>query len=452
MNIVIVGDGKVGSTLVKQLSKEGHDIVIIDNNLSVIENSMNMYDVMGIDGNGANLLIQKQAGVDKSDLFIAATSSDELNMLSCMMAKKLGAKHRVGRVRNPEYSDQLGFLKEELGMNMVINPEQTTALEISRILRFPTAIKIETFSNGRAELIEIKVPEGSRLVGQPLYKLSSMCDVKVLICVVQRGSQVIIPTGEFVVQAGDRISITASPHQIHTFIKRMGLLKDKVKMVMIVGGSRLGHYLAKMLLEVGMEVKIIEVKEEVCRQLSEDLPKAIIIHGDGTNHELLIEEGIDNTDAFISLTGIDEENIILSMYAKKKEVKKVVTKINKISFSKLLTDDMVDSIVSPKYLTANQIVSYVRGLQNSMGSSVQTLHRLVDNQVEALEFAVKVKDHFIGKSLKDLRLKENLLIAVIIRNHKTIIPAGNDTLEVGDRVIIVTTIPYLRDLKDIVLQ
>ncbi len=451
MNIVIVGDGKVGSTLVKQLSKEGHDIVIIDNNLSVIENSVNMYDVMGIEGNGASLLIQKQAGVDKSDLFIAATSSDELNMLSCMIAKKLGAKHRVGRVRNPEYSEQLGFLKEELGMNMVINPEQTTALEISRILRFPTAIKIENFSNGRAELVEIKVPEGSRLAGQPLYTLSSMCEVKVLICVVQRGSQVIIPTGDFVIQAGDRISITASPHQIHTFIKRMGLLKDKIKMVMVVGGGRIGHYLTKILLDVGMEVKIIEMKESVCKQLSEDLPKAIIIHGDGTNHDLLIEEGIEDMDAFISLTGIDEENIILSMYAKKKQVKKVVTKINKISFSKLLTEDMVDSVVSPKYLTANQIVSYVRGLQNSMGSSVQTLHRLVDNQVEALEFAVKVKDHFIGKPLKELRLKENLLIATIIRNHKIIIPAGGDTLEVGDRVIIVTTIPYLRDLKDIVL-
>lgn len=452
MNIVIVGDGKVGSTLVKQLSKEGHDIVIIDNNLSVLENSVNMYDVMGIDGNGASLLIQKQAGVDKSDLFIAATSSDELNMLSCMIAKKLGAKHTVGRVRNPEYSEQLGFLKEELGMNMVINPEQATALEISRILRFPTALKIETFSNGRAELVEVKVPEGSRLAGQPLYMLSSMSDVKVLICVVQRGSQVIIPTGEFVIQPGDKISITASPHQIHTFFKRMGLLKNKIKAVMVVGGGRIGHYLTKMLLDVGIEVKIIDIKENVCKQLSEDVPNAIIIHGDGTNHELLIEEGIENTDAFISLTGIDEENIILSMYAMKKEVNKVVTKVNKTSFSKLLTDDMVDSVISPKYLTANQIVSYVRGLQNSMGSNVQTLHRLVDNQVEALEFVVKVKDHFIGRPLKELRLKENLLIATIIRNQKTIIPTGNDTIEVGDRVIIVTTIPYLRDLKDIVLQ
>jgi len=449
MRIVIVGDGKVGNILMRQLSKEGHDIVIIDNKTEVIERTLNSYDIMAIEGNGANYFIQKQAGVDKADLLIAATSSDELNMLSCMVAKKLGVKYAVSRVRNPEYSEQIYLMRDELGIDMVINPEFTAAQEISRILRFPTALRVETFTRGKAELVEIKIQENSKLDGQSLSSLAMKFQVKILVCAVQRNSEIFIPTGEFVLKAGDKISITATAGEILQFFKRAGILMNKIKSVMIVGGSRIGFYLSKMLSESGMDIQLLELNKDKCLKLSEELPKATIIHGDGTNHDLLLEMGIESTDAFVSLTNIDEENIILSMYAMKKEVPKVITKVNKLSFTKLLDNDMADGVISPKYLTANQIVSYVRGLENTVGCNVQSLHRIIGNQVEVLEFAIQVMEDFIDVPLKVLRIKENILIACIIRNNKTIIPGGDDTIQVGDNVIVVTSIPFLQDFSDI---
>lgn len=449
MKIVIVGDGKVGNTLMRQLSKEGHDIVIIDNKTEVLERTLNSYDIMAIEGNGASYFIQKQAGVDKADLLIAATSSDELNMLSCMVAKKLGVKYAVSRVRNPEYSEQIYLMRDELGIDMVINPEFTAAQEISRILRFPTALRVETFTRGKAELVEIKIQENSKLDGQSLSTLALKFQVKILVCAVQRNSEIIIPTGEFVLKAGDKISITATAGEILQFFKRAGILMNKIKSVMIVGGSRIGYYLAKILSESGMEVQLLELNREKCLKLSEDLPRVTIIHGDGTNHDLLLEMGIEDTDAFVSLTNIDEENIILSMYAMKKEVQKVITKVNKLSFTKLLDADMADGVISPKYLTASQIVSYVRGLENTVGCNVQSLHRIIGNQVEVLEFAIHVMEDFIDVPLRTLKIKENILVACIIRNNKTIIPGGDDTIQVGDNVIVVTTIPFLQDFIDI---
>lgn len=449
MRIVIVGDGKVGNIVMRQLSKEGHDIVIIDNKNEVLERTLNSYDIMAIEGNGANYFIQKQAGVDKADLLIAATSSDELNMLSCIVAKKLGVKYAVSRVRNPEYSEQIYIMRDELGIDMVINPEFTAAQEISRILRFPTALRVETFTRGKAELVEIKIQENSKLDGQALSTLAMKFQVKILVCAVQRNSEVIIPTGEFVLKAGDKISITATAGEILQFFKRAGILMNKIKSVMIVGGSRIGFYLSKILSESGMDIQLLELNKEKCLKLSEELPKATIIHGDGTNHDLLLEMGIESTDAFVSLTNIDEENIILSMYAMKKEVPKVITKVNKLSFTKLLDNDMADGVISPKYLTASQIVSYVRGLENTVGCNVQSLHRIIGNQVEVLEFAIQVMEDFIDLPLKALKIKENILIACIIRNNKTIIPGGDDTIQVGDNVIVVTTIPFLQDFSDI---
>lgn len=449
MKIVIIGDGKVGSTLMKQLSKEGHDIVIIDNNMEVLERALNSYDILAINGNGASYSIQKQAGVDKADILIAATSSDELNMLSCLIGKKLGVKYAVSRVRNPEYTEQLFIMRDELGIDRVINPEYTAAKEISRILRFPTAIRVETFTRGRAELVEIKITENSKLNGQPLSLLYSKYKVKVLVCAIQRDSKIIIPSGEAILQAGDKISITATAGEILTFFKCAGILIDKIKTVMIVGGSKIGFYLSRILLELGMSVQIIDNNGEKCRNLSENLPKATIIHGDGTDHDLLVELGINDVDAFVSLTNIDEENIILSMFAMKMEVNKVIAKVNKLSFTKLVSEDIADCFISPKYLAANQIVSFVRGLQNTVGCSVQTLHRIIGNQVEVLEFGIRVMEDFIGVPLKELEIRINLLIACIIREDKTIIPGGNDTIEVGDNVIVVTTIPYLRDFTDI---
>lgn len=450
MKIIIIGDGKVGHTLMKELSQEGHDIVIVDNNIEVVEKSLNTYDIMAIRGNGASYHVLKQAEADEADMLIAATSSDEINMLSCLVAKKLGTKRTVARVRNPEYSEQLFIMRGELGLNMSINPEYTAAKEISRVLRFPSAQKIETFSRGRVELIQMSVEKGSSLDGQPLLTIGSAFKSKILICAIERSDKIIIPSGNVTLQAGDEIYLTASNEQITMFVKNAGLMKEKIKTVMITGGGRITYYLSKMLENVGIEVKVIEEDYDRAKYLSEELPESMIIHGDGTNHELLLEEGIADVDSFVSLTGNDEENIIVSIFALKYNMKKVITKVNNLSLTHLLNENLLDTVVSPRYLTASQIIQYVRALQNSMGSNVQTLHRIINDQVETLEFTVKVKHDFLGIKLKDLKLKDKLLISCIVRDNKTIIPAGNDTIELNDSVIVVTTIPYLRDLKDIV--
>lgn len=452
MKIVIVGDGKLGNTLTKQLAKEGHDVVIIDHNGVLVENAINLLDITGVTGNGANYLVQKEADVDKCDLFIAVTASDELNLLSCMVARKIGARHTAARVRNPEYNDQIAFMRQHFGISMVINPEFNAASVISQNLRFPSAGHVDIFARGRAELVEITVEEKSRLNGQQLAGLYKKYQVKILVCVVQRGDEIIIPSGDFVIQAGDKLNITASPSAITGFTKALGIYQDKIRTAIVVGGGRIGHYLCKMLSDAGIFVKLIEQNHEKCQRLSDELPRVSVLEGDGTDHELLREEGIDKTDAFVSLTGIDEENIILSMYAVSKGVRKVITKINRTSLIKLLDDSTIGSIVSPLLITANQIVRYTRAVQNSVGNGVRTLHRLINNQVEALEFGITEKTELVGRPLRDLPTKDNLLVACIIRNNKAIIPDGNTTFEYGDSVIVVTTIPYLRDFKDIIKQ
>lgn len=452
MRIIIVGDGKVGHTLMKELSQEGHDIVIIDNNMEVVEKSLNTYDIMAMQGNGASYHVLQEADASKADLLIATTSSDEINMLSCLIAKKLGTKRTVARVRNPEYSEQLFIMREELGLNMSINPDYSAAKEISRVLRFPSAQKVETFSRGKAELVQMLVEEGSSLDGQPLFTIGSKFKSRILICAIERGDKVIIPKGDVVLQAGDEIYITASAGQVNNFVKNAGILKEKIKSVIITGGGRISYYLAKMLEGTGMDIKIIERDYKRAKFLSEELPEVMIIHGDGTNHDLLLEEGIDETDAFVALTGNDEENIIVSMFASNHEVRKTITKVNNLDLAHLLNEYLLDTVISPRYLTANQIIQYARAIQNSMGSNVKTLHRIINDQVEVLEFSVKVKHDFLGIKLKDLNLKDNLLVSSIIRGNNIIVPGGEDTIEFNDHVIIVTTIPYLRDLKDIVKE
>lgn len=452
MRIIIVGDGKVGHTLMKELSQEGHDIVIIDNNMEVVEKSLNTYDIMAMQGNGASYHVLQEADASKADLLIATTSSDEINMLSCLIAKKLGTKRTVARVRNPEYSEQLFIMREELGLNMSINPDYSAAKEISRVLRFPSAQKVETFSRGKAELVQMLVEEGSSLDGQPLFTIGSKFKSRILICAIERGDKVIIPKGDVVLQAGDEIYITASAGQVNNFVKNAGILKEKIKSVIITGGGRISYYLAKMLEGTGMDIKIIERDYKRAKFLSEELPEVMIIHGDGTNHDLLLEEGIDETDAFVALTGNDEENIIVSMFASNHEVRKIITKVNNLDLAHLLNEYLLDTVISPRYLTANQIIQYARAIQNSMGSNVKTLHRIINDQVEVLEFSVKVKHDFLGIKLKDLNLKDNLLVSSIIRGNNIIVPGGEDTIEFNDHVIIVTTIPYLRDFKDIVKE
>ncbi len=449
MRIVIVGDGKVGFTLTERLASEGHDIVVIDNNLRTLTALSNALDVITVLGNGASYRVQQEANVGDSDLLIAVTSMDEINMICCLLAKKLGVKHTIARVRNPDYAEQLILLKDELGLSMAVNPELAAASEIARLLRFPSAIRIETFARGRVELVEYRVPEDSALVNMPLYRMGGYLKVHMLVCAVRRGDDVFIPSGDFVLKAGDHIHITTPHVETASFFKKLGIIHHRIKDVIIIGGGRVAFYLARQMLEMGAQVKIIENDEARAQDLCERLPKAMIIHGDGTDPDLLAEEGIDQADAFVALTGMDEENILLSLYAHKRTEGKVITKVDRLSFLSVLGDLGLESLISPKAITANSIVSFVRALQNSLGSNVETLHRLMDGRIEGLEFRIRENAAHLGKPIKELPLKPDLLIGCIVRKGVTIIPAGNDTIEVGDSVVVITANRFFNDYNDI---
>lgn len=436
MNIVIVGVGKVGLNLVRHLSMEEHNITVIDKNPKYVEYAVNNYDVLGICGNGANFEIQKEAGVDKARLLIAATSSDELNVMCCMIAKKVGARHTIARVRNPEYSRQLHFLKEELGLSMAVNPELEAANEISRILRFPSAIKIDSFSKGRVELAEIRIKENNPLVGKHVSDIYKDYKVEILVCAVRRKDNVYIPGGDFVLEKDDKISITASRKQLSSFMKQLGIFEQSSKKTMIIGGGRIGYYLASQLIELGTKVKIVEINQERCLELSRLLPKAEIICADGTDKEILLENGVEQQDSVVCLAQIDEENIITSLYVSSLGVKKTVTKVNRVS-DEVLASIGVESVISPKNLAANRIVRYIRALSNSDGG-VKTMYELVDGKVEALEFRIEEEKEYTSIMFKDLPIKDNILICCLIRNNKLVFPRGEDTIEVGDTVIVVT--------------
>ncbi|MBE7049049.1 MAG: Trk system potassium transporter TrkA [Ruminococcaceae bacterium] len=452
MKIIIVGDGKVGMTLTEYLAREGYDIVVIDQNHKVVDHVVNTYDVMGICGNGANYNILMEAGAEHADLLIAATSSDEVNILSCLMAKKIGTQNTIARVRNPEHAQQLVFIREELGLSMVVNPELEAAREISRILRFPSAIKLDCFSKGRVDLAEIRLPENGHLAGQRLSDLYKICKEKILICAVQRGDQVIIPDGNFELAAGDRIHITGSHGALASFFKSVGIFKQKSKHVLIVGGGKIAYYLAQQLVDIGVDVKIIEQNENRCLELSEALPRATIICGDGTDQSTLLEEGLATSDACVVLTGIDEENIIVSLYAQTLGLSKVITKIDRISFVDMVESVGIESFVSPKFITANRIVRYVRAMQDSGESSVKTLYKIVNNQAEALEFSVHEKMQHLHIPLKDLKTKKGILFAAIIRHGRVIIPGGDDCLEPKDSVIVIAAADdCIKNLEDIFL-
>lgn len=450
MNIIIVGDGKVGATLVEHLSKEGHDVVVIDRDPKVIEQMVNSYDVMGICGNGANCEIQLEAGVDSADLFIAATSSDELNILSCLMAKKAGAGHTIARVRNPDYLKQLPFFKDALGLSMIVNPEYDAANEIAKVLRFPNAINIETFYRGLVDLVEIKIDEGNPLCNMQMTDIFNKFGIKILVCAVQRKNEVIIPRGDFIFKAGDRIHITAPRGVLVDFMKKLKIYKHRTKNIMIIGGGKMGYYLARQLCETGgYNVKIIENDLKRCEKLCELLPNADILHGDGTDREILLEQGLDGQDAFVALTTIDEENIIASMYASSLGVIKTVAKVNRVSYEVLESIGM-DSAFSSKAIAANRIVAYARALENSgEESSVQTLYKLVGGQIEALEFKIETDFSGIDIPLRDLKLKRDTLIACIIRNHKVIYPGGNDCIELGDSIVVVTKRNHISSINEI---
>ena len=439
MKIIVVGDGKVGLTLTEQLSKEEHDIVVIDKNPTVLQNSQETFDVMVVPGNGASRQVLLEAGAQDADLVIAATSADEINLLCCLTAKKLGCTHTIARVRNPEYAGQLVFLKDELGLSMVINPEATAAREMFQILQFPSFLNRDRFAKGRVEIVELKVEKGCTIIGKYLHELHENAKVKVLVCAVERGEQVYIPSGNFKIEEGDKIHVTAETRDLTKLIHYLGIPLPKMRDVVIVGGSRLGYYLANMLIQSGVKVKIIEIDYERCLQLSELLPKALIINGDGCQQKLLNEEVYGKADAVISLLNIDEVNLVISMYAKKLGVPKVIAKIDRIEYMNVFKSFTEESFISPKNLICNDVLRYVRAVGNSGEGSMLTLYRLIGNQVEAIEFLAGKYTHFLGVPFSKVPMRPNLLIASIRRDDRTIFPTGSDCIQLGDRVLIVTT-------------
>ena len=449
MKIVVIGDGKVGHAITEHTCKEGHEVVVIDNNPKVIEELVNLYDVGGICGNGACIDIQESAGVSKADLVVAATSRDEVNMLACLIAKKLGAKATIARVRSYEYNSHIEDLKSALGIQMTINPELEAANEIMNIINFPEANRVDTFANGNVDLVELFIPENSPLIGLSLASISTKYQVKILVCAVQRGDEVFIPTGNFTFQAKDKIHITASRLDVKDFLRKLGLIETKIKDVLVIGGGKISAYLAEALIKGKYNVKIIEKDYNRCLELSDLLPNASIIYGDGSDQLLLEEEGIDSCDAIVCLTNLDEENIIISLYAQKMQVTKIITKVNKSSFAGLVETIGVASVISPKDITASRIISYVRATSNIHGSNIIKLYKLVNNRVEAIEFVAKANSKLLNKCLKDLKLKKNVLIASIIRNGELMIPSGMSQIQANDSVIVVTTTQMLDDLDDI---
>ena len=450
MKIVIIGAGKVGYQIAKQLCEENYDVTLIDNNLTKLREISNKLDVFCVSGDGVSVEVQKEAEVPHADLVIACAPTDEINMLSCLIAKRLGAKNTIARVRNPIYYEQIELLREDLHLSMTINPELAVANEIARVLIFPSASKVETFAKGKVELVELTVRDDNPIIGMSLAEMYRKLKIKVLVCAVQRGTEVYIPDGSFEIKEGDKIHVAASHQALEEFFKETGARKRKIKKVIIGGGGRVGFYLAKQLCSMGMDVKLIEQNRNICEELCESLPKATIICGDATEHDLLMEENIGEADAFVTLTGLDEENIIAGLFANIQGVKKIVAKVNEDSRIKMVQGLGIDSIVSAKNTTADVILSYVRAKQNSYSSAnVETMYRLVDDRVEALEFIIKDKTPYTSIPLKDLKFKPNNLIACIARGNQIIIPSGNDSFQEGDSVVIVTKDKKVQDIKDI---
>ncbi|MBE6616934.1 MAG: Trk system potassium transporter TrkA [Ruminococcaceae bacterium] len=452
MKIIIGGCGNIGENLIANFVNEGHDAVVLDSSPQVITEITNVYDVMGVCGNAADYETLESAGIRQADLFIAAAGSDELNMLSCFLAKRMGVPYTIARIRNPEYNDaSLGFVKNELGLAMSINPEALAARELFDILMLPSAAKIETFSGRALEIVQLNIKEDSPLNNITLKDLRMKYKAKVLVCTVQRDDEVYIPGGDFLLMAGDKIGITASPAEIENFLRHVGLMKKKARKVMILGGNRTAYYLAKMLIAGGTSVKIVEADPTLASELSETLPEAVIINGDYSHHELLLEEGIESADAVVTLTDNDETNILLSIYAETQKVPKVITQVNRDEMQRMARKLGLDTVISPKKVIANVLVQYARALANSIGSSnIETLYKLMDGKAEALEFNVRQASKVTDIPLKDLHLKSNILIAGIIRGRKTIVPGGMDMIQVGDKVIVMTSGYRLSDLSDII--
>ena len=453
MKIIICGCGKIGKSILKNLVREGHEITVLDTDPAVIGGITEAYDVMGICASGTSCDALRQASVRSAGLFIAATGSDEINMLSCFIARRMGAQHTVARVGSKtSHTDDPEFYKRELGLSMIVNPDMLTAQTICSILRFPSSVRSESFTRRRFEMAELTVRADSILNGAVLMYLRSRLNVPFLVCCVLRGGKAYIPNGSFTLKEGDRIGLLAAPDDMHKVLKYIGMLQKQAKDVLILGGSRIAVYLAGELAESGNTVKIIEKDRSRCKELCSLLPPSVnILCGDGTRHALLSEEGLDRTDAFVTLTGMDEENILSSYYALDRRVPKIITKVNQAGFGDISEKLGLDCLISPHRITADIVTQYARALQDSMGSKVETLYSLMNGTVEALEFTAAPDFARLNVPLKELRIKQNVLLAGIIRGSKTIIPAGDDRILPNDRVIVIAAQHKLCDLSDILL-
>ena len=450
MNVIIVGLGKIGVKLTERLSREDNiNVTVVDIRRDIIQSVVNTYDVMGVVGTGASLDTLDEAGVKNADVLIAATNSDEVNLLICLIARKTGGCKTIARVRDPQYGKEIHLFKEDLGLAMIINPEFFAATEMARILRFPSAIEIDTFAKGRVEILKFKIKERSPLIGVKLVDLKNKVGGNILVCGVEREDEAFIPSGTFELKEGDLVSIVASVEEATAFFKKIGIKTDRAKDTMIIGGGTTAVYLANRLIKAGIDVKIIEHNPARCEELISLVPKATIINGDGTENNLLLEEGIEDVASVVTLTNIDEENVLLSLFAKTKTKGKIITKINRIAYDEVISTLGLDTIIYPKEITADYVTRFVRALNNSIGNNIETMHYILDGKAEALEFNVLENAPIINKKLEDLDLKQGVLVACINRNGTIITPRGKDVILPGDTVIIVTTNKGFEDISDI---
>ncbi len=454
MRIILIGAGKVGHNLADSLTREEHDVTIIDNNDEVIERCQDSLDVMCIRGNGANAKTLMDAGVDKADIVIASTAGDETNMLCCLIAKRLGAKYTIARIRDPEFNESQMLLQNEMGIDVAINPERATALEISKLLRYPFAGSIESFARGQVEMVEFRAQPEDIIVGVPMKDIASTIPniPHVLYAMVERNGEVIIPGGDFYIQAGDKIHISGNIVNITNYFRFLGRNSLKIRSVMVMGGGKITYYLAKMIIPVGIHMTIFEVDPDKARSLSEQCPKAEVILGDGTDKDLLEEQGISQMDAYIALSNRDEENLMTGMYAFRCGVPKVIAKNTRTTYADILNQLGLDSIVSPQSITCSTILRYVRAREHSKGTKIERLYRLADGKSEAIEFIARKGDPYVGIALKDLNTRPGNLVAVIVHQGKVIVPFGNDRIEAGDHVVIISSESGIGDLNEVLTK
>ena len=454
MRIIVIGAGKVGFTIAEHLIAEEHDVIIIDKNEEVVERCTGSLDALCIRGNGANAKILLEAGVDKANIVIASTENDESNMLACLISKRLGAHYTIARIRDPEFNESQTFLQNELGIDIAINPERATALEISRLLRYPFAGSIETFVKGLVEMVEFRALESDPFVGIAMKDLASRVPrlPRILYAMVERNNTVMIPGGDFMIQPGDKVFVSGDMLTITEYFRFLGRNKHKVRSVMLLGGGRISYYLSKLIVPMGIHVSLFEINPSKARALSELLPKIDVIVGDGTDQDLLEEQGLSQMDAFVALSNRDEENLMSSLHASRSGVPKVIAKNSRMAYRDVLNDLGLDSVISPQFITSSTILRYVRARENSKGTKIERLYRLVGGKAEAIEFVARKGDAYIGIPLKKLKTRTGTLVSLIVRQGKIIVPFGNDHIEEEDHVVIISVVSGISDLNEVLYQ